>query len=101
MLIGLPLFFETGVVLLLPIVAAAAVKPAGSRGNRDLGLEIMLAALAGLSVLHALLPPHPGPLLAVHELGASVGRTMLYGGIVAIPTAILAGPILLATHRRT
>jgi GntP family gluconate:H+ symporter len=93
MLIGLPLFFETGVVLLLPIVAAAAVKPAGSRGNRDLGLEIMLAALAGLSVLHALLPPHPGPLLAVHELGASVGRTMLYGGIVAIPTAILAGPI--------
>jgi GntP family gluconate:H+ symporter len=93
MLIGLPLFFETGVVLLLPIVAAAAVKPSGSRGNRDLGLEIMLGALAGLSVLHALLPPHPGPLLAVHELGASVGRTMLYGGLVAIPTAILAGPI--------
>jgi GntP family gluconate:H+ symporter len=93
MLIGLPLFFETGVVLLLPIVAAAAVKPSGSHGNRDLGLEIMLAALAGLSVLHALLPPHPGPLLAVHALGASVGRTMLYGGIVAIPTAILAGPI--------
>ena len=93
MLIGLPLFFETGVVLLLPIVAAAAVKPAGSRGTRDVGLEIMLAALAGLSVLHALLPPHPGPLLAVHELGASVGRTMLYGALVAIPTAIVAGPI--------
>jgi GntP family gluconate:H+ symporter len=92
MLIGLPLFFETGVVLLMPIVAAAAVPP-GARGNRDLGLEIMLAALAGLSVLHALLPPHPGPLLAVHELGASVGRTMLYGALVAIPTAIMAGPI--------
>jgi GntP family gluconate:H+ symporter len=93
MLIGLPLFFETGVVLLMPIVAAAAVKPPRARGNRDLGLEIMLAALAGLSVLHALLPPHPGPLLAVHELGASVGRTMLYGAMVAIPTAMVAGPI--------
>jgi GntP family gluconate:H+ symporter len=93
MLIGLPLFFETGVVLLLPIVGAAAVKPSGTRGNRDLGLEIMLAALAGLSVLHALLPPHPGPLLAVHELGASVALTMLYGAMVAIPTAIVAGPI--------
>ena len=44
MLIGLPLFFETGVVLLLPIVAAAAVKPPGSHGNRDLGHEIMLVA---------------------------------------------------------
>jgi GntP family gluconate:H+ symporter len=93
MIIGLPLFFETGVVLLLPIVAAAAVKlpPSPKRGSA--GVALMLPALAGLTVLHGLLPPHPGPLLAVHELGANIGRTMLYGLVVAVPTAILAGPV--------
>ena len=93
MLIGLPLFFETGVVLLLPIVAAAAAKlPATGRGAAP-ALTLMLPALAGLSVLHALLPPHPGPLLAAHELGADVGRTMFRGALVAVPTAIVAGPL--------
>ena len=90
MLIGLPLFFETGVVLLLPIVAAAAAKLPSARTGA--GIALMLPALAGLSILHALLPPHPGPLLAVHELGADIGRTMLYGLVIAVPTAIIAGP---------
>jgi GntP family gluconate:H+ symporter len=95
MIIGLPLFFDAGIVLLAPIVAAAAARiprsPA-SRANSPT-VVLLLCAMAGMSVLHALLPPHPGPLLAVHELGASVGRTMVYGIIVAIPTAILAGPV--------
>jgi GntP family gluconate:H+ symporter len=93
MVIGLPLFFETGLVLLLPIVAAAASLP--GEGGRDAGrLRLMLPALAGLSVIHALVPPHPGPLLAVNALGANLGRTIVYGIIVAIPTAIIAGPLL-------
>jgi GntP family gluconate:H+ symporter len=93
MVIGLPLFFETGLVLLLPIVAAAASLP--GEGDRDAGrLRLMLPALAGLSVIHALVPPHPGPLLAVNALGANLGRTIVYGIIVAIPTAIIAGPLL-------
>ncbi|HEY1125278.1 MAG TPA: gluconate:H+ symporter [Sphingobium sp.] len=94
MLIGLPLFFETGLVLLLPIVVAAAASlPAGL--DDDAGkLRLMLPALAGLSIVHALVPPHPGPLLAVSALHADLARTMGYGLLVAIPTGIIAGPLL-------
>ena len=91
--IGLPLFFETGLVLLLPIVASAAALPAGQNGDTA-KLRLMLPALAGLSVVHALVPPHPGPLLAVNALGANLGLTLLYGLIIGIPTAIIAGPLL-------
>lgn len=94
LVIGLPLFFETGLVLLLPIVAtAAAALPEGANGDAA-KLRLMLPALAGLSVVHALVPPHPGPLLAVDALDASLGRTILYGLIIALPTAVIAGPVL-------
>ncbi|SEN44748.1 gluconate:H+ symporter, GntP family [Sphingomonas gellani] len=93
-LIGLPLFFETGLVLLLPIVAAAAAALPEGAGKDAARLRLMLPALAGLSVVHALVPPHPGPLLAVNALGADLGRTMIYGILIAIPTAALAGPAL-------
>ncbi|MFZ3484756.1 GntP family permease [Sphingomonas sp. 3-13AW] len=94
--IGLPLFFETGLVLLLPIVVAAAESMTGEDGpERDAAkLRLIMPALAGLGVVHALVPPHPGPLLAVEALGANLGLTMLYGILIAIPTAILAGPVL-------
>lgn len=93
MLIGLPLFFETGLVLLLPIIASTTTAlPDGKRQDaRKLGL--MLAALSGLSVVHALVPPHPGPLIAIGALGANLGRTLGYGLLVAVPTAIIAGPL--------
>jgi len=100
MVIGLPLFFETGLVLLLPIIATAAAAAPGD-ADRDAGrLRLMLPALAGLSVVHALVPPHPGPLLAVNVLGANLGRTILYGLVVAIPTAIIAGPLLSSVTSR-
>ena len=92
--IGLPLFFETGLVLLLPIVAAAAAALPEGPEQDAAKLRLMLPALAGLSVVHALVPPHPGPLLAVSALGADLGRTMIYGILIAIPTAALAGPAL-------
>src|SRR6185312_15511877 len=57
LLIGLPLFFETGLVLLLPILASAS---SDSRPGRDAKVGVMMSALAGLSVVHALVPPHPG-----------------------------------------
>lgn len=97
LVIGLPLFFETGLVLLLPVVAAVATKMAQHqpRAAGDAAkLQLLLPALAGLSIAHALVPPHPGPLLAVDALHADLSRTLLYGILVAIPTGIVAGPLL-------
>jgi gluconate:H+ symporter, GntP family len=86
-LIGLPLFFEVGVVLLVPIVLLVARRT-------DIGLlRIGIPALAGLSVLHGLVPPHPGPLVAIANLNADLGLTLLFGLICAIPTVIIAGPV--------
>jgi GntP family gluconate:H+ symporter len=96
-IIGLPLFFETGLVLLLPIVVAAAkeMTSGDDPATRDAAkLRLIMPALAGLGVVHALVPPHPGPLLAVETLGANLGLTMLYGVLIAIPIAVLAGPVL-------
>ncbi|MDI6104937.1 gluconate:H+ symporter [Actinoplanes sp. NEAU-A12] len=86
-LIGLPLFFEVGVVLLVPIVLLAARRT-------DVGLlRLGIPALAGLSVLHGLVPPHPGPLVAIQTLEADLGLTLLLGLICAVPTVIIAGPV--------
>ena len=94
LVIGLPLFFETGLVLLLPVVAtAAAAMPQRGKGD-EAKLSLMLCAIAGLAVVHALVPPHPGPLLAVDALHANLARTIGYGLLVGIPTAIIAGPLL-------
>jgi len=94
LVIGLPLFFETGLVLLLPIVASAVLPLSQTKNQDAIKLRLMLSALTGLSVLHALVPPHPGPLLAVATLNADLGRTIVYGVLVAVPTAIVAGPLL-------
>jgi gluconate:H+ symporter, GntP family len=96
MLVGLPLFFETGVVLLMPILGAVAqqVSLPSKRDRDSFALSVMLSALAGLSVLHAVLPPHPGPLLAISILHADLGKTVLFGALVAVPTAIISGPLL-------
>lgn len=85
--IGLPLFFEVGIVLLIPVVLLVA-----KRGNYSL-MRIGIPALAGLSVMHGLIPPHPGPLVAIDALGADLGVTLALGVLVAIPTVIIAGPV--------
>ncbi|MDQ2722829.1 MAG: GntP family permease [Actinomycetota bacterium] len=86
-LVGLPLFFEIGVVLLVPIVLLVARRSGVSL------LKVGIPTLAGLSVLHGLVPPHPGPLVAISLLKADLGLTLLYGLIIAIPTVIIAGPV--------
>ncbi|MEY9964712.1 GntP family gluconate:H+ symporter [Streptacidiphilus sp. MAP12-16] len=86
-LVGLPLFFEIGVVLLVPIVVLVA-----RRGNLPL-MRVGIPALAGLSVLHGLVPPHPGPLVAVSALHANLGVTLALGLLVAVPTLVVAGPL--------
>ncbi|MFH8839829.1 GntP family permease [Streptomyces sp. NPDC017868] len=85
--IGLPLFFEVGIVLLIPVVLLVA-----KRGNYSL-MRIGIPALAGLSVMHGLIPPHPGPLVAIDAVGANLGVTLALGLVVAIPTVIIAGPV--------
>ncbi|MGW8763773.1 GntP family permease [Streptomyces sp. NPDC055815] len=85
--IGLPLFFEVGIVLLIPVVLMVA-----KRGNYSL-MRIGIPALAGLSVMHGLIPPHPGPLVAIDAVGANLGVTLALGLVVAIPTVIIAGPL--------
>jgi GntP family gluconate:H+ symporter len=86
-IVGLPMFFEVGVVLLIPIVILTA-----QRAN-DSAIRIGIPALAGLSAMHGLVPPHPGPLAAINTVGADLGITLMLGIIVAIPAAILAGPV--------
>ncbi|MEU5780368.1 SLC13 family permease [Micromonospora lupini] len=86
-LIGLPLFFEVGVVLLVPIVLLVSMRT-------DVPLmKLGIPALAGLSVLHGLVPPHPGPLVAISSLNADLGLTLGLGLLVAIPTVIISGPV--------
>jgi GntP family gluconate:H+ symporter len=87
MLLGIPLFFEVGIVLLIPVVILAA-----RRSNLPLIL-LGIPALAGLSALHALVPPHPGPLIAVDALGANLGLTLALGLLVAVPVVAISGPV--------
>jgi GntP family gluconate:H+ symporter len=87
-IIGLPMFFEIGLVLLLPVIVLVTQRS---------GLKLMrvaIPALAGLSVLHGLIPPHPGPLIAIAAVHAQLGTTLALGIVVAIPTVILCGPLL-------
>lgn len=86
-ILGIPVFFQVGFVLLVPLVFTLA---------RRTGLSLVklgIPLVAGLSVVHGMLPPHPAAMLAVSAYHADVGRTILYGLIVGVPTAALAGPI--------
>jgi gluconate:H+ symporter, GntP family len=86
-IVGIPVFFQVGFVLLIPLVFTIARRTGMSL------VKIGIPLVAGLSVVHGMLPPHPAAMLAVTAFNADVGRTILYGLIVGIPTAVLAGPI--------
>ena len=86
-IVGLPVFFQVGFVLLVPLVFTLARRTGMSL------IQLGLSLLAGISVVHGMLPPHPAAALAVTAYNADMGRTILYGLIVGLPTAALAGPI--------
>jgi gluconate:H+ symporter, GntP family len=86
-IIGIPMFFEIGLVLLIPVVMLAVHRSKGP------AMRLGIPALAGLSVLHGFIPPHPGPLAAIALLHANVGVTLALGLLIAVPTVIVAGPI--------
>jgi GntP family gluconate:H+ symporter len=85
-LVGMPVFFEVGLVLLMPIVAEAA-----RRSGRP-PILVGIPLLAGLSIVHGTLPPHPAAMLAATQYHADLGRTILFGLAVGLPAAALAGP---------
>ena len=86
-IVGIPVFFQVGFVLLIPLVFTIA---------RRTGLSLVkigIPLVAGLSVVHGMMPPHPAAMLAVVAYKADIGRTIAYAILVGLPTAALAGPI--------
>lgn len=87
-LIGIPLYYNAGFVILVPLVFMLAKKT---------GLPLLYIAIpmaASLSTTHCFLPPHPGPAILINAFKADVGKTLLYGICIAIPAVIIAGPLL-------
>ena len=87
-LIGIPLYYNAGFVILVPLVFMLV---------RKTGLPLLYVAIpmaAALSTTHCFLPPHPGPVVLVNAFGADMGKVLIYGIIIAIPAVIVAGPIL-------
>ena len=85
--VGVPVFFSVGLVLLIPIIFTIA------RETKSPLLYLGIPLCAGLSVAHGLVPPHPGPMVAIEKLGADVGKTILYSILIGLPTAVVAGPL--------
>ena len=86
-IVGIPVFFQVGFVLLIPLVFTIARRTGMSL------IKIGIPLVAGLSVVHGMVPPHPAAMLAVDAYKADVGRTILFALLVGLPTASLAGPI--------
>jgi Gnt-I system high-affinity gluconate transporter len=87
-LIGIPLYYNAGFVILVPLVFSIAKRT---------GLPLLYIAIpmaAALSTTHCFLPPHPGPVVLVNAFHADMGKTLVYGIIIAIPAVIIAGPLL-------
>jgi Gnt-I system high-affinity gluconate transporter len=86
-IVGIALFFETGVVVLIPLVFTIAA---------EAGVPILyigMPVIAALITMHGFVPPHPGPTAVAGIYQANLGKTLLYGLIIAIPAVIISGPL--------
>ncbi len=90
-IVGIPLFYNVGFVLLVPLVFSVMHQ------TKLPAVYLGIPLLAALSVTHGFLPPHPSPVALIPQFGADMGTTLLYGLLVAIPTMIIAGPIFSST----
>jgi gluconate transporter len=88
---GIPLYYNVGFVLLVPLVFSLVYQT----GRPAVALAIPL--VCGLSVAHGFLPPHPSPTALAAQFHADIGRTLLLGLVVAIPTLVIAGPVFAMT----
>jgi len=91
--VGLPLYYNVGFVLMVPLIFSLVYQS----GRPAVALGIPL--LAGLSIAHGFLPPHPSATALVVAVQADIGKTLVYGLIVAIPTLIIAGPVFAMSLR--
>jgi gluconate transporter len=87
-MIGLPLYYNSGFIILLPLVFSVA------RVTKLPLLYLVLPMAASLSTAHCFLPPHPSPVILVNAFHADLGKTLIYGLIIAIPAMVVAGPLL-------
>jgi GntP family gluconate:H+ symporter len=87
LIVGIPVWFTVGLVLLIPIIFTLI------KETKLPLLYLGIPLLAGLSVAHALVPPHPGPMAAIELFRADAGKTILYALIVGFPTAVVCGPV--------
>ena len=95
LLFGFPIFFDAGLMVLLPIILSVARRFGGSV------LLYALPAAGAFAVMHAFVPPHPGPVAAAELIGADVGLVVIFGVLIAIPTWYLASYLFgLSTGRR-
>lgn len=86
-IIGIPVFFEVGILIILPLVISI------QQATKKNLLLIGLPAIAGLSIVHGLVPPHPGAVAAIGIYDANLGKVLLYSLVIAIPAGIIGGPI--------
>lgn len=92
--IGIPMFFEVGLIILLPLVFSVAERVRAERPDvRSPYVVLVIPTIAALATLHGMVPPHPGPLVAIDGVHADLGKTILVGLVCAIPTVLLAGPV--------
>ncbi|HEX7493805.1 MAG TPA: gluconate:H+ symporter [Bacteroidales bacterium] len=87
-MVGLPLYYNAGFIILIPLVFSIA------KETRLPLLYLVIPMAASLSTVHCFLPPHPSPVILVNAFHADLGKTLIYGLIIAIPAIIIAGPVL-------
>lgn len=93
-IVGIPMFFEVGLVVMLPLIFSVARKLEGhARFKGSAYVYVGVPVISALAAMHGMVPPHPGPLTAIATLKTAVGPTMLYGFLAAIPAMILGGPL--------
>lgn len=90
-IIGIPLYYGVGFVLMVPLIFSVVYE------YKLPAVYVGLPMLAALSVTHGFLPPHPSPVALVGQLQASMGLTLLYGLLIAVPAIIIAGPLFART----
>ena len=90
-IVGIPLYYNVGFVLMVPLIFSITYRA------KLPAVYVGMPLLAGLSIAHGFLPPHPSPTALVTQFGADLGTTLMYGLIVGIPTLLIAGPLFSMT----